>query len=127
MPQILVLSKFPWCEARVGLFRLADPRACGCVLSPDTGKRAVLCGDALALQSAARLAAAFALAAPDDPFFRRLAAVTSEAFERHIADPGQRNVTAPPSRHSAQLLVCGQTPLSGLRAAWAISTKGGEG
>ena len=61
---------------------------------------------------ARRLAAAFARAAPDDPFFRRLAAVTREAFERHIADPGQRNATAPPGRDGGQSLVCGQTPLS---------------
>jgi hypothetical protein len=61
-----------------------------------------LCHEAQGLVQARRLAAAFALAAPSDRFFRRLADVTREAFERHIADPGQRNATAPPGRDGAQ-------------------------
>jgi hypothetical protein len=83
---------------------LIDPPAlpCGCSIDPDIGRPFFLCADARALQSAERLAAAFAMAAPDDPFFRRLAAVTREAFERHIADPGQWNATAPSGRDGAQ-------------------------
>lgn len=93
---------------------LIDPPTlpCGCSIDPDTRRTFFLCPDARALQSAERLASAFALAAPDDRFFRRLAAVTREAFERHIADPGQPNATAPPGRDGAQLLACGQTPPS---------------
>jgi len=95
---------------------------CGCCFAPPVAYSVernscsstpeFLCAEGRGLDMARRLAAAFARAAPDDPFFRRLAAVTREAFERHIADPGQRNATAPPGRDGAQLLVCGQTPLS---------------
>lgn len=73
---------------------------------PPEGEPEFLCPEAHGLDLARRLAAAFALAAPDDLFFRRLAAVTREAFERHIADPGQRNATAPPGRDGVQLLMC---------------------
>jgi hypothetical protein len=94
---------------------------CGCCFAPPIragenrpleGEPEFLCREAQGLDMARRLAAAFAMAAPDDPFFRRLAAVTREAFERHIADPRQQNATAPPSRDGAQLLVSDQTPLS---------------
>jgi hypothetical protein len=87
-------------------------RPCGCSLDPATGRAFIICGEAQGLDLARRLTAAFTAAAPADPFFRRLADVTREAFERHIADPGQRNATAPPGRDGAQLLVRGQTPLS---------------
>jgi hypothetical protein len=68
---------------------LIDPPAlpCGCSIDPDIRRPFFLCADARALQSAERLAEAFALAAPDDPFFRRLADVTREAFERHMPIP----------------------------------------
>jgi hypothetical protein len=73
-------------------------RPCGCSLNPASGRPFIICAEGQGLDLARRLAAAFALAAPADPFFRRLADITREAFERHIANPGQPNATAPPGR-----------------------------
>jgi hypothetical protein len=92
---------------------------CGCYWAPPVcigengppeSEPEFLCPEAQGLDQARRLAAAFALAAPSDLFFCRLADVTREAFERHIADPGQRNATAPPGRDGAQSVVCVPTP-----------------
>jgi hypothetical protein len=78
---------------------------CGCAIAgsegdeigKDAGQPVWLCADARALQSAERLATAFAMAAPGDPFFRRLAAVTREAFQRHVG------TVAPECKPSAHL------------------------
>ena len=59
---------------------------CGCVPSPENGRPTILCTDARSLQSAVRLAAAFAAAAPDDALFGRLAAVTVEPLARHLGN-----------------------------------------
>ena len=69
---------------------------CGCVLVDNgeaAGQPIWLCPDARALQSVARLTAAFAAAAPDHPFFRSLARVTADALARHLA-PAKTQVEA---------------------------------
>ena len=55
-----------------------------------------LCREAQGLDLTRRLTTAFAAAAPDDPFFARLAAVAQEAFDRHLGGggPRPREVTA---------------------------------
>lgn len=67
--------------------------SCGCCWAPPArvgenrlpeGEPEFLCAEGRGLEMARRLAAAFVAAAPDDPFFCRLAAITRETFERHI-------------------------------------------
>jgi hypothetical protein len=61
---------------------------CGCGFSADAEPDAeplIRCADARALDTTARLAEAFAAAAPDDPFFRRLTEVARAALVRHLA------------------------------------------
>jgi hypothetical protein len=71
---------------------------CGCCWSlptragenrPPEGEPEFLCGEARGLDLARRMTAAFVAAAPDDPFFARLAAVATEAFERHVFGAGE--------------------------------------
>jgi len=60
---------------------------CGCVLvgaGNAFGQPAWLCPSVRVLESVYRLAAAFAAAAPDDPFFQRLSRVTADALARHL-------------------------------------------
>jgi len=76
---------------------------CGCILVGNgeaAGQPIWLCLDARALQSVARLTAAFAAAAPDDPFFRSVARVTSETLAHHLA-PAKHAIdsTAGDARH----------------------------
>jgi hypothetical protein len=103
---IRVMLKNPKRSLRNRETLLINPpsRPCGCSLDPATGRAFLICGEAYGLDLARRLTAAFNAAAPADPFFRHLAEVTREAFERHIADPGQRNATVPPGRDGGQLL-----------------------
>ncbi len=69
---------------------------CGCSLDPTTGRPFVLCREAQGLDLTRRLTAALAAAAPEDPFFARLAAVAQEAFDRHLGggEPRPREVAA---------------------------------
>ena len=70
---------------------------CGCVLVGDgdaLGQPVWLCPDLRALQALDRLASAFVAAGPDDPFFRRLARVTSEALARHLTTPKHEGESA---------------------------------
>ena len=70
---------------------------CGCILAapaslhckdnrPRPADAEFLCRDAHALEVAASLAAMFAMAAPDDPFFIRLDRVTRDALNRHLSN-----------------------------------------
>jgi hypothetical protein len=62
---------------------------CGCLFAADAERDAeplIRCVDARALDATARLAAAFAGAAPADLFFHRLAEVTRAALACHFAD-----------------------------------------
>ena len=59
--------------------------SCGCILEQTSSQPVWLCFGARELRSVARLTAAFASAAPNDPFLRRLASGTAAAFERHLA------------------------------------------
>jgi hypothetical protein len=62
---------------------------CGCSFAADPAPDAeplIRCVDARALDATARLAAAFAAAAPADLFFHRLAQVTRAALARHLSD-----------------------------------------
>jgi hypothetical protein len=64
------------------------PLAGGCILIGEgdaIGQPIWLCPDARALQSIERLTAALTTAAPDEPFFRRLARVTTDALAAHLA------------------------------------------
>jgi hypothetical protein len=56
---------------------------CGCVFYGDP-LPTFTCRDFSALETAMRLAEALAAAVPDDPFFRRLALVSHDAFRRHL-------------------------------------------
>lgn len=73
---------------------------CGCMLS---GRSAdpphFLCREAHGLDLARRLTAAFMAAMPDDPFFVRLAAVTQDALERHIAPLEEQAATLMDAAH----------------------------
>jgi hypothetical protein len=68
---------------------------CGCAVAGargdqdgrDAGNPIWFCRIALSLDAAAQLARAFSEAAPDDPFFRRLASVTASALARHLGGP----------------------------------------
>jgi hypothetical protein len=117
-----------------GMFHDCRRLPCGCAIASERGDQdgesanqpVWLCADARALQSAERLAAAFAMAAPGAPFFRRLADVTREAFERHIADPAQRNATAPPGRDGGQSLCAFKPLLAIARCFGGVPNKRGK-
>jgi hypothetical protein len=82
--------------------------ACGCVLisvGGASGQPVWLCSDARALQSVERLTAAFAAAAPNEPFFRQLASVTAAALTRHLSPETRvagNNATVGPRLPSTQ-------------------------
>jgi hypothetical protein len=59
---------------------------CGCHLTGEPARPARFCADATALRNALITAVAFAKAAPDDPFFDRLASVAHEALADHFAN-----------------------------------------
>lgn len=70
------------------MFHDGQRLSCGCVLiglGEAAGQPIWLCFEARALQSVQRLTAAFAKAAPDDPFLGRLARGTSEALAHHLS------------------------------------------
>lgn len=74
---------------------------CGCVLvgaGNEFGQPVWLCSGVRVLDSVHRLAAAFAAAAPDDPFFQRLSRVTADALARHFEAGGR---VTPPDPSSA--------------------------
>jgi hypothetical protein len=89
---------------------LLDPYSlpCGCTFPPPAGAAKVdlataifLCRDARALEATAHIAAAFAAAAPADPFFARLAVVTREAFDKHLRGRWRPNLTVPARKTTA--------------------------
>ena len=69
---------------RLALADLPPVPSCGCALD-QRGEPAFLCRTGRALETVAELARAFAVAAPHDLFFVRLAAVTAQAFSFHPA------------------------------------------
>jgi hypothetical protein len=88
--------RFRTTNSRRDLAILHDGRrvSCGCTLVGNgeaAGQPIWLCPDARALQSVARLTAGFAAAAPDDPFFCRLARATADALARHFGPAQSAN------------------------------------
>lgn len=83
------IIRFRKVKSRRGPEMLHDGRRlpCGCVLvsaEGTSGQPIWLCSEARALQSVARLTAAFSVAAPQDQFLRRLARGTAQAVAHHL-------------------------------------------
>jgi hypothetical protein len=77
---------------RLAIAELPPLLPCGCAIDERDGP-IFLCRTGRALEATARLAQAFIAAAPADPFFKRLAVVTAEAFSAHLR--GDRHELTP--------------------------------
>jgi hypothetical protein len=117
--QVRIVRKPRGARRRAAL--LINPRSmsCGCAFPSradaaemDPESPILLCRDARALEAAARLASMLAVNAPGDAFFARLAAVTRNALDRHLADTQAEPVPAKPPRHRGKSQ---REPLDGAR------------
>jgi hypothetical protein len=96
-----------------------------------------LCRGAQGLDLARQLTAAFAAAAPNDPFFARLAAVALDAFERHLRGAVEHEYTAKEPAEATRVIAHSlaaaagdnrpQEPLKVAQAVAAIAREDGLG